>query len=68
MNALLNYAEAAELVGVPETTVRQWRSRHHLDPVGTHHGLLLFRKEDVLRANREAMECPGGRKRKGAGS
>lgn len=67
MNDLLNYAEAAELVGVPETTVRQWRSRRHLAPVALDsRGLLLFLREDVLRANQEAMDCPAGRKRKRA--
>jgi len=66
MTDLLTYAEAAELVGVPEATVRQWRSRRHLAPVAVDRGVLLFRREDVERANREAMDCPAGRPRKGA--
>lgn len=65
MSDLIGYAEAARLVGVEEATVRQWRSRRHLTPVAVDKGRPLFRPEDVQRANREALDCPGGRHRKG---
>ncbi|MGY1773520.1 MerR family transcriptional regulator [Blastococcus sp. SYSU D00813] len=48
---LIDYPEAARLAGVPEPTVRQWKSRHHLDPAGKDaRGRPLFRPIDVLRA------------------
>lgn len=47
----LTYAQAAVFVEVPEPTIRQWKSRHHLDPAGKDpDGRLLFRPIDVLRA------------------
>ena len=59
---LIDYPEAARLAGVPETTVRQWKSRHHLVPSGKdERGRPLFRPIDVLRA--EAATRRLGRRR-----
>ena len=60
---LLNYTEAADLCGVPEPTVRQWRSRRYLTPAGWDGHRLLFRREDVLAADEKARSEPRGRKR-----
>jgi DNA-binding transcriptional MerR regulator len=60
----LTYPEAATVAGVPVTTVRQWKSRHRLDPAGLdQNGRLLFRPIDVLRAEARARMAPQGRPR-----
>lgn len=58
---LVDYPAAAKLSGVPEGTVRQWKSRHHLDPAGWDGRRPLFRPIDVLRA--EAATRHLGRRR-----
>jgi hypothetical protein len=58
---LVDYTGAAELAGVPEGTVRQWKSRHHLEPAAMDGRRPLFRKIDVLRA--EAATERLGRRR-----
>ena len=69
---LVTYAEAAAMCGVPEATVRQWKSRGHLTPAKTTPRAcfggkqLWFYASDVLRADNEARNYPGGRKRKDA--
>lgn len=60
----VTYAEAAQLTAVPVPTIRQWRSRHLLDPVArSDDGLLLFRLADVQAAERSTRERPQGRRR-----
>jgi DNA-binding transcriptional MerR regulator len=60
----LSYPEAALVAGVPVTTVRQWKSRHTLDPVGVDdNGRLRFRPIDVLRAEAATRTERKGRKR-----
>ncbi len=60
----MNYAEAAEMCGVDETTVRQWRSRRYLAPIGRYHRRLLFLVSAVRAADEKARKEPGGRKRR----
>ena len=63
---LIGYEEAARLVGVPVETVRQWKSRHRLPVAATaERGRLLFRVEDVIRADKQSR--PQGRKRRSDG-
>lgn len=57
----------AGAVGVPECTVRQWKSRHRLNPAARIHGRPLFTAEAVLAADEHARTTPGGRHRKDAG-
>jgi hypothetical protein len=60
----LSYPEAATYIGLPEATVRQWKSRHALNPAGVDdNGRLRFRPIDVLRAEAKARIAPQGRKR-----
>ena len=48
---LLSYSDAATLAGVSEATVRQWKTRGHLEPAGMDDfGRPLFHGIDVLRA------------------
>lgn len=64
---LIDYPEAARLAGVPEPTVRQWKSRHRLDPTGRdERGRPLFRPIDVLRAEARTRLDGRGRKRHAA--
>lgn len=63
---LVTYTEAAAMCGVPEETVRQWRSRRYLTPAGRIGRRLLFRPAEVRAANEAALAWPGGRKRKSA--
>ncbi len=63
---LLHYDQAAALVGVRECTVRQWKSRHRLNPAARIHGRPLFTAEAVLAADEHARTTPGGRHRKDA--
>ncbi len=63
---LLTYDQAAALVGVPECTVRQWKSRHRLEPAARIHGRPLFTAEAVIAADEHARTTPGGRHRKDA--
>ena len=58
---LIDYPKAAELAGVPEATVRQWKSRHHLNPAAYDGRKPLFHPIDVLRA--EAATRHLGRRR-----
>lgn len=61
----LSYPEAATFVGVPEATVRQWKSRHHLEPVEKDdNGRFRFRPIDVLRAEAATRQTRAGRRRK----
>ncbi len=60
----VTYVEAATIAGVPEATVRQWKSRHDLEPVGIgDDGRLLFVPMDVLRAEAKTRTANTGRKR-----
>lgn len=60
----VTYAEAAIVAGVPVTTVRQWKSRRDLEPVGIgDDGRLLFRPIDVLRAEAKTRTTVQGRRR-----
>lgn len=47
---LIDYGKAAELAGVEEATVRQWKSRGHLHPATYEGRRPLFHPIDVLRA------------------
>lgn len=58
---LVDYSTAAKLAGVPETTVRQWKSRHHLEASAMDGRRPMFRPIDVLRA--EAATRHLGRRR-----
>lgn len=60
---LVYYPVAAEIAGVPETTVRQWKSRRHLHPAAWDGKRPLFRPLDVLRAEAQAHATPQGRRR-----
>lgn len=61
---LVNYAEAAEMCGVDETIVRQWRSRRYLVPAEYDGYRLLFRPADVRAADEKARGDGRGRKHK----
>lgn len=63
---LITYTEAAALVGVARDTVKQWKSRHDLDPAGWDGRAPLFRAVDVLAADAKVRAVSQGRKRKNA--
>ena len=63
---LVDYAQAAELVGLPEATVRQWKSRHTLVPAAMDGRHPLFRPIDVLRAEAATAATRQGRRRQAA--
>ncbi len=63
----LSYPEAATFAKVPESTVRQWKSRHLLKPVEIDdNGRLRFRPIDVLRAEAKTRTTRQGRPRRQA--
>lgn len=59
----LSYAEAAVYIGVSVDAVKQWKSRHGLDPAEWQGRRPLFRPIDVLRAEAKTRMTPQGRPR-----